>query len=62
MNHFLYTKIEIQVYENYRMKLLTYLVSNDNKTEHAVQSYTAGNEVLSLLKHYELMIKSKQQH
>ena len=41
MNHFLYTKIEIQVYENYRMKLLTYLVSNDNKTEHAVHSYAA---------------------
>ena len=31
-----------------------------NKTEHAVQFYAAGNEVLSLLK-YELLIKDKQQ-
>ena len=32
----------------------------ENKTEHAVQSYAAGNEVLAILK-YELSIKGKQQ-
>ena len=40
------------------MKLILNL--SMNKTEHAVQSYAAGNEVLSLL-NYELLIKGKQQ-
>ena len=51
-------KISITPFENYFQK--EKVVPMINKTEHAVQSYAAGNEVLSLLK-YELLIKGKQQ-